>query len=115
MENYICKIASPEEMERKWDYEIALHSEKGNWITWKGEAIEGARAGRSIPYYGILDGTIICEATAVLNPDFGQVEPEEKTNREIYSHWGFTEHVFTGTETYPDGTVIDVEFYGKQL
>lgn len=163
MGNYICKVASPEEMERKWDYEIALHSEKRNWIAWKDEAIEGARAGRSIPYYGILDGTIICEATAVLNPDFGQadaekdravelcafrtnreyrgkgyfsrlmdflqkdlkekgyrqavvgVEPEEKTNREIYSHWGFTEHVFTGTETYPDGTVIDVEFYGKQL
>ena len=43
------------------------------------------------------------------------VEPEEKLNREIYHHWGFTEHVSTGTETYPDGTVIQVEFYGKRL
>jgi len=160
---YICKIASPEEMEEKWDYEIAQHSEKGNWLAWKEEAIAGARAGRSIPYYGILDGMIICEATAVLNPDIGQagketeyaaelcafrtnqgyrgmgyfsklmnflqqdlkqkgyrkaivgVEPKEKRNREMYHHWGFTEHVFSGTETYPDGTVIQVDFFGKKL
>ena len=162
-ENYICKIASMEEMEHKWDYEIAQHSEKENWITWKSEAIESARAGKSIPYYGILDGTVICEATAVLNPDLGQacgkpehtvelcafrtnkeyrgkgyfsklmtflqedlkqkgyrrvivgVEPEEKRNREIYRHWGFAEKIATGTETYPDGTVIQIEFFGKKL
>ena len=161
--NYICKIASMEEMKQKWDYEIAQHSEKENWIVWKGEAIESVRTGRSIPYYGILDGTVICEATAVLNPDFEPacgktdqtvelcafrtnkqyrgkgyfsklmrflqedlkqkgyrravvgVEPEEKRNREIYRHWGFTEPVASGTETYPDGTVIQVEFYGKTL
>ena len=161
--NYICKIASMEDMEQKWDYEIAQHSEKKNWITWKDEAIESARAGKSIPYYGILDGTVICEATAVLNPDFEQicgktdhivelcafrtnkeyrgkgyfsklmtflqedlkqkgyrrvivgVEPEEKRNREIYRHWGFAEKIATGTETYPDGTVIQIEFFGKKL
>ena len=161
--SYICKIASREEMERKWDDEISRHTEKGNWIVWKEEAIESALAGRSIPYYGILDGTIICEATAVLNPELGQadrksgrtvelcafrtnqeyrgkgyfsklidflqkdlkqkgyaeaivgVEPAEKLNREIYHHWGFTEPVASGTETYPDGTVIEVEFFGKQL
>ena len=43
------------------------------------------------------------------------VEPEEKLNKAIYHHWGFTEHIATGTETYPDGTVIRVEFYGKLL
>lgn len=162
--NYICKIASPEEMEQKWDYEIGLHQEKKNWIAWKSEAIESARTGRSIPYYGILDGTVICEATAVLNPgpardaagveertaelcafrtnrkyrgqgwfsrlmDFLQkdlkekgytravvgVEPDETNNKEIYRHWGFTEDAGTGTETYPDGTVIRIEFFGKRL
>ncbi len=161
---YICKIASLEEMNRKWDYEIGQHPESENWIVWKSEAIDSFRTGRSVPYYGILDGTIICEATAVLYPDFPQgsenpdkravelcafrtvkayrgmgffsklmdfmlkdlkqkgyteavvgVEPDEKRNKAIYHHWGFTEHVSTGTETYPDGTVIDVEFYGKQL
>ena len=43
------------------------------------------------------------------------VEPDEKRNREIYSHWGFTERAGTGTETYPDGTVISIEFFGKRL
>ena len=163
-ERYICRIASLEEMNRKWDYEIRQHPESENWKIWKGEAIESFQAGRSLPYYGILDGTVICEATAALYPDFPQdsgktdehtaelcafrtikeyrgkgyfsklmdfmlkdlkqkgyttavvgVEPEEILNREIYHHWGFTEHVSTGTETYPDGTVIQVEFYGKRL
>ena len=43
------------------------------------------------------------------------VEPEEKLNKEIYQHWGFTELVSIGTETYPDGTVINVEFYERLL
>ena len=42
-------------------------------------------------------------------------EPEEKRNREIYRHWGFTENTGTGTETYPDGTVIQFEILGKHL
>ena len=162
-ETYICRIPSLSEMERKWDDEIRRHADRKNWIVWKGEAIESARLGRSVPYYGILNGTIICEATAVPDPDFGPwsreagraaelcafrtnreyrgqgwfsrlmdflledlrqkgfqkavvgVEPEDTHNREIYRHWGFTEPVASGTETYPDGTVIQVEFYGKTL
>lgn len=160
---YLCRIPSREEMERKWEDEIALHAEKQNWIVWKGEAVESAMAGRSLPYYGFLNGKIICEATAVPHPDIGLsggdpdgavelcafrtnkayrgqgwfsrlmdflqkdlkrkgytkaivgVEPCEAHNREIYHHWGFTEHVSSGTETYPDGTVIQVDFYGKRL
>lgn len=71
-ERYICQIASPEEMNQKWDYEIRQHPETENWTVWKGEAIEGFKTSRSIPYYGVLDGTVICEATAVLCPDFPQ-------------------------------------------
>lgn len=162
---YICKIASLEEMHQKWDDEIRLHAGEENWLFWKDEAIRNFRAGISIPYYGILDGTIICEATAVVSPDAVQnsdgmigdrtvylcafrtvkqlqgkgcfsklmrfmlndlkqkgfekavlgVEPKERRNKERYQHWGFTEHIKTATEQYPDGTVIDVEYYGKQL
>ena len=33
---YICRIASPEDMERKWDYEISLNADdRENWIIWK--------------------------------------------------------------------------------
>ncbi len=43
------------------------------------------------------------------------VEPKETLNKSIYRHWGFTEYMYTGTETYPDGTIIEVEFFGKRL
>ena len=43
------------------------------------------------------------------------VEPEEVVNKQIYAHYGFTEFVKTDTETYPDGTVINVEYYAKKL
>lgn len=162
---YLCKIASLAEMNEKWDDEIARHPGNSNWVVWKDKALNDAREGRTLPYYGILGKTIICEATAILHPVFPQgcaeaakdctvelgafrthpayrgqgyfsklmafmlsdlrqkgythalvgVEPEETRNRDIYHHWGFTQHVHTGSETYPDGTVITVEFYQKQL
>ena len=160
MSCYVCKIATLEEMNQRWDDEIRRHTEKGNWIVWKAEAIASARAGRSIPYYGVLGGAVICEATANLYPDFPRaadravelcafrtdreyrgkgyfsrlmdflqedlrqkgyrtavvgVEPDDRRNRAIYRHWGFTDCVGSSTETYPDGTVIDVLFFGKQL
>ena len=69
---YICKIASLQEMNDKWDYEIKLHPGEENWLIWKAKAIQNYQTGRSIPYYGILNGTIICEATAVVDPGEAQ-------------------------------------------
>ncbi len=43
------------------------------------------------------------------------VEPHEVHNKTMYRHWGFTCPAGTGTETYPDGTVIEIEFYGRPL
>lgn len=164
--NYICKIASLEEMNIKWDYEIERHTEdKSNWIIWKKRSTENFLKGLIIPYYGILEGTIICEATAMPNPeavqnadglsgngavylsafrtvkeyrgmgffsrlmrfmldDLGKkgyikatlgVEPADENNKSIYTHYGFTEYIKSAKEKYPDGTVIDVDYYGKVL
>ena len=165
-ERFSCKIASVEEMNVKWAYEIA-HSGKDreNWLVWREQHLENYRRGYLLPYYGILDGTIICEATAVLRPEIVQnsdglvdehtvylsafrtveqfqgkgyfsklfrfmlddlrrkgytkatlgVEPDEKRNKEIYAHYGFTEFLKSGRERYPDGTEIEVEYYGKTL
>ena len=166
MDEYICKIASLDEMNTKWDYEIANAGEdKNNWIIWKKCSIEHMLKGKSIPYYGILDGKIISEATAILDGSIAQnsdglvnektaylsafrtipeyqgkgffsklfrymlsdlksrgyekvtlgVEPEETENKEIYFYYGFTEHIKNGVEVYPDGTEIDVEYYGMRL
>ena len=68
-ESFICKIASPQEIEIKWEYEISHHEkDKGNWIVWKKQSMENYRKGYTLPYYGILEGNIICEATAILHP-----------------------------------------------
>ncbi len=66
--NYVCKVPNLEEMNIKWDYEIE-HSveDRNNWIIWKKNNIENFKNGDIIPYYGILNGMIICEATAMIN------------------------------------------------
>lgn len=165
-ESFICKIASPQEIEIKWEYEISHHEkDKENWIVWKKQSMENYRQGYTIPFYGILEGNIICEATAMLHPKAVQnsaglvdshtvylsafrtinrfqgkgyfsrlfhfmiddlrqkgftkatigVEPAEKKNKEIYAHYGFNEYIKSGKEYYPDGTAIDVEYYGKTI
>lgn len=164
--NYICKIASLEEMNIKWDYEIANNPDsQSNWIIWKKGSIENFKNGDIIPYYGILGGKIICEATAMLNPQNVQnfeglvgadivylsafrtvkeyrgkgyfsvllkftladlrkrgyvratlgVEPSEKDNKSMYEHFGFADYIKSAKEEYPDGTVIDVDYYVKYL
>lgn len=65
MDNYICKIATLEEMNEKWDYEIErADKDKENWIIWKQNAIDRVINKTAISYYGILNDKIICEATA---------------------------------------------------
>ena len=82
---YICRTASPEDMERKWDYEISRNvDDREHWIVGKKEAIANLREGRAIPYYGILDGEIICEATAIIDPDAAQNSSGLIDNRTAY-------------------------------
>ena len=57
----ICKIASLQEMNIKWEYEIAQSGkDKENWIIWKKQNIEKYKQRYIIPYYGILEVNIIC-------------------------------------------------------
>ncbi|MFR5875413.1 MAG: GNAT family N-acetyltransferase [Eubacterium sp.] len=164
MNDYICKIATIDEMEVMWDYEIKKHR-NSNWKIWKSEAIEHVKNGQSIAYYGILNSKIICQATAMFDRNIVQnsdglvddktvylcafrtveqyqgkgyfsklfkfmiddlkskgyekitlgVEPNETDNLNIYKHLGFNEFIKSAQETYPDGTVIDVDYYGMEL
>lgn len=164
MKKYICKIATIDEVEAKWNYEIKKHKSP-NWKAWKSEAIERVKSGQSIAYYGILNGKIICETTALLDESVVQnskglvndktaylcafrtvekyqgkgyfsklfrfmiddlksrgykkvtlgVEPKETENLKIYQHLGFNEWIKSAQEIYPDGTVIDVDYYEMKL
>lgn len=164
MKEYICKMAAIDEMEVKWNYEIKKHKNR-NWKIWKSEAISRVKNGQSIVYYGVLNGEIICEATAMFDKSIVQnceglvddktvylcafrtvekhqgkgyfsrlfqfmiddlkrrgykkvtlgVEPVEIDNLKIYQHLGFDTFIKSAQEIYPDGTVIDVDYYGMDL
>lgn len=43
------------------------------------------------------------------------VEPAETENLKIYRYFGFNEFIKSAQETYPDGTVIDVDYYGVRI
>lgn len=67
MEEYICKIATIEEMEQNWNYLIEIHPNDNAWKVYKETAIKNMEEGKTIVYYGILNGRIISEATAMLS------------------------------------------------
>ena len=64
---YICKIATIEEMEQNWNYLIEIHPNNNAWKIYKEEAIKNMKEKNSLVYYGILNGTIISEATALIS------------------------------------------------
>lgn len=67
---FICKIPTVEEMEKRWDFLVNSHEEdRVNWEKWKKTAIDNFVTGKTIPYYGFIDGIIMCEATVVIDPD----------------------------------------------
>ena len=63
---YICKIATLEEMERNWNYLIEIHPNNNAWKIYKEESIKNMKEKNAIVYYGILNGVIISEATAFI-------------------------------------------------
>lgn len=166
MKEYICKIASVDEMERKWNYEIKRQKRRKDVLEGlKKDAVEHIKNGQSVTYYGKLNNKIICETTAMFDENIIQnsdklvdgktvylcnfstdkkyqgkgyfsklfrfmiddlknrgyekftlgVEPTETKNIKIYQHLGFNEFIKSGKETYPDGTVIDVDYYKREL
>lgn len=76
MENYICKVATPEEIAKQFDFWIEVNSEqRDNWMVWKEKEVNNAELGRIIAYYGDLDGKTICETYArICSEDFNDPE-----------------------------------------
>lgn len=64
MENFICKVADLDELLRRWDYLVEIHPGDSAWEGYRELAIRNHRNGSAILYLGLLDGEIICEATA---------------------------------------------------
>lgn len=69
MNNYICKIASYEELKKRWDYLIDIHDNSEKWIKFKNKALKDYISKNTIVYFGILDNNIICEITAYVKEE----------------------------------------------
>lgn len=65
--NYICKIATLDEIIKRMDYLIEIHPNNNLWIKAKENAIRGYKEKSKIMYIGLLNNEIICEATAYIN------------------------------------------------
>lgn len=168
MKEYICKIASVDEVITKWNYEIKKQKRKQKKSALelvKNNAVENIKNGQAVTYYGKLNEKIICQATAMFDEDIIQnsdglvgdktvylcnfstdkkyqgkgyfsklfkfviedlknkgytkytlgVEPKEIKNLQIYRHFGFNKLIKSGQEVYPNGTIIDVDYYEMEI
>ncbi len=66
MDNFICKVATREELLKRWDYLINIHPGNNDWVKYKENAIRNFDDRSTIPYLGLLNDEIICEATAYI-------------------------------------------------
>ena len=69
MNNYVCKVADRNELIERWKYLVEIHSVNNIWEKFRDNALNNFDNGNTISYVGILDGEIICEATAYINED----------------------------------------------
>lgn len=68
MSKFTCKIAPLPDIEKRWDTLIKNHPDNPSWPIWKNNTITNNQNSYRISYYGYLDGLIITEATAIINP-----------------------------------------------
>lgn len=67
MENYICRVATRDELLKRWEYLVSIHPGNDEWAKFREKTIRNYDEGNIISYLGFLDGEIICEATAYIN------------------------------------------------
>lgn len=66
MDKYICKIATRDELLKRWDYLIKIHPGNNKWVEYKENALKHYDELSTISYLGFLNDEIICEATAYI-------------------------------------------------
>ncbi len=66
MDNFICKVATREELLKRWEYLIEIHPSNNKWIEFKNNALKHYDEKSTISYLGFLNNKIICEATAYI-------------------------------------------------
>ena len=63
------RIATPEDLEQLWAYNIARHPDEPAWVRWKREFIDYNRKGQGITFAVICDGEAVGEGTLMISPE----------------------------------------------
>lgn len=85
MKEYICKIATIDEVERKWNYEIRRQKQRKTVLKkLKNDAVYQIKNGQSVKYYGKLNNKIICETTAIFDENIIQNSDELVDDKIVY-------------------------------
>ena len=66
MDNYVCKVATRDELLKRWEYLVDIHPGNNKWKEYKENALKHFDEGSTISYLGFLNDEIICEATAYI-------------------------------------------------
>lgn len=127
MDDFICKVATREELLKRWEYLINIHPDNNDWVRYKENAVRNFDNGSTISYLGLLNNNMAYLAAFRTNKEyegkgyFGKlysfmesdlkqrgyselslgVGPETVRNIEIYFHLGFREYIKTLIEHEP--------------
>lgn len=61
--------ATPEDLERIWDYQIETNPGDANYIRWKKQFIDDNRSGAAATFVAVVDGEPVGEGTLLFSPD----------------------------------------------
>ena len=99
MDNYVCKIATREELIQRWDDLIARHPGDDSWKGYKEGTLRYFDEGTAIFYLGFLNGRIIAETCAHIDKNYkGNTNLDELTSE---------------TRAYLNAFRCDKEYEGK--
>lgn len=99
MDNYTCKIATREELVKRWDYLIATHPGDDSWKGYKEGTLKYFDDGTAVFYLGFLNGVAITETCAHIDPNFRGAT--------------FVEGLASSTRAYLNAFRCDKEYEGK--
>ncbi len=69
MKNYICRKATPEDLERIWAKNIANNPDEPAWIRWRDQYIGYNRNGEAVTFVVVCDGEPVGEGTLLFSPE----------------------------------------------
>lgn len=69
MTEYQAHIASPEELERIWEKDVAANGGDERWLRWREEYIRYNRLGMAVTFVVTADGDPVGQGTLILSPD----------------------------------------------